>query len=432
MVITNIRESGTSNVLKWAISNGADIKSDIQLQSIINDETFYLMTIKDVNFLELFRLTQMFREKVRVIEEKKADVPIRKELREMFQGDFVEDPENEPDKKVPLHELVEYSAQTFLNLAMQMNADSDIIRPETVRLFIPMLCRRFDVQIPVGFLDFISGIRTSEEAARIFTTDYPNTLISEVVEAEESNVRNMLYLNLMKATSIIRLDQRYDQLVKMTKYTPLRKAPAGNLYKFRMTGFFKYDNISRGETRCSMFHPNKSEMAQAMKKLSHLTTPLKVEFVVQLPIQYMQLILNAFSREELGITYESSMSSIIDGGIEFHDFVTHNYDENSEDPDEQAKITEYNNSIEAYQTRITEANQAVLSTIPILINNPTDVDITGAFSLLPAIYSTKAIFTLNMDHIQKYASHFDPTIATMFQEMIAVCQSLQEDINRNR
>ena len=84
MKITSITESGSNNTLLWAISNGADIKSDIPLQSIINDELFFLVRLEDVNMFELFRLTQHFRNKLRIINEHMAAIPDDSDLINRF------------------------------------------------------------------------------------------------------------------------------------------------------------------------------------------------------------------------------------------------------------------------------------------------------------------------------------------------------------
>ena len=138
MKITKITESGTNNLLRWAIQNGADIKNDSALHALINDQTFYLVTMENVNFFEVFRLTQMYREKMRIVSEEKAVVPPRSELAELFPGGYTPD-QNKPDEKVPLCELAEHVMTNFINLVMQMNTDNDIIGAGALHLFVPML-----------------------------------------------------------------------------------------------------------------------------------------------------------------------------------------------------------------------------------------------------------------------------------------------------
>jgi len=70
MKITNIEEVGCNDILRWAISNKVDFIVEPELINLINNETSYLVTFSDVTFLELFRLTQIFRHKLRVVDEK--------------------------------------------------------------------------------------------------------------------------------------------------------------------------------------------------------------------------------------------------------------------------------------------------------------------------------------------------------------------------
>lgn len=430
MKITNIKESGSNNTILWALKNGATIYGDDPLCSIINDELFYLVTFSDVTFFELFRLTQMYRDKLKVIEEKVAEVPARNVLAEAFPGSYAPD-EKEPDKNIPMLEIAEHSIQMFLNLALQMNTDNDIITPGASRLFLPMISRRFDVQVPVSFYDFVTSFKDEKEASELFNSSYPSNLNSQIVESEFHNVRMRLELAFVKATSILKYDERYDTYLKMTKYAPLKKGITNRLYKFNLLAFTKYDNISRGECRCNMFNADKNVTTKVMQHMARIKTPLKVEFIVQLPIQYMQIIENDFSPEEVGIIYESSMSNIIEGDIIYDDFITPDWNVESEDEEDQAKTKEYMNAISAYKQRITEANQTTLNSITILLNNGVDTDITSAFSMLPSIYTTKALLILNTEYADKYINIFDPLLADMFQEMMDFAAKIEDDIKKS-
>ena len=416
MKITSIQECGSSNLLKWAINNGADIKNDRSLQAIINAETFYQITLEDVNYLELFRLTQSYREKVHIRTEKKAEIPSVTELAKYFPGEYTNG-----EEKVKLSEIVEHACKMFLNLAIQMNSDDDIIRHDSARLFLPMISRRFDIDIPLGFIDLVAAFQTPDDAAKLFNANYPNNLNEIVLDESNPMVMNMILLYLIKSTSIIKYEKHYEQLLRLTKYAPLRKCTNEKLYKFRMAGFSKYNNITRAELRCSFFNMDKAKMEDAMKKMESVKTPLKVDFVVQLPIQYMQILQNSYTNDELPIMFESSMSSIIEGGLVFNDFVTREFDVSFEDE----KIQEYNNAIEAYKTRINEANQTVLNSIPIILNSGTDVDFTNTFAMLPPIYTTKAVITINMEYADRYLAHYDANIRNMLQEMVDTAKSLK-------
>lgn len=417
MKITNIVQTGAADLLMYAIAHNADIKSDQALQSMISAETCYLMTISDVNFLELFRLAQRYREKLKIMDEKPAAVPDKAVLDQKFNGTYT-DPDDE-NKKVPLSDFVTYASTQFVNLALQMSADDDIIRPDAARMFFPMISRSFDVQIPVSFMDIMAGIGSSDECDKLFNADYPGNLNTIIVEAESSGIRNHLMLSLMMATSIIRYEKQYENLIKMTKYFPLKTVKTNKLYKFAICGFHKYDNISRGEIRCTMFHPDKKIMASNMKKMANLSTPLKVDFCVQMPIQYMVSVLNAFGPDQLDVNFDASMSSIIDGGLVFDDFIMKSYDEESDE------AIEYENAVSAYKTRINEANQVALNTLPILLKSDGDIDITGAFSILPSIYTTKAVFTIDTEKMDGLKSHIDDNIASMFSDMCDTANGLR-------
>lgn len=427
MKISNIKESGANNVLMWAIANGAEIKEDGQIQSIINNETFYLVTLNDVNFFELFRLTQVYRNKVRILTEKQAAVPPRQELVKLFNGSIVINPENDPETKTPMYECVEHVVDSFINLALQMGNDDDIIKPSAVRLFLPMISRKFDVQIPVSFLDLTDSI-SADEARRLFTANYPDTL-QDILDTENHGFKLLLQMGFIKGTSIIRYNQRYDQYLRLTRYTPLRTCNNNNLYKFGLLNFFKYDEATRGEVRCSMFNPNKEILGAGLKRLSRMNSPLHIEFAVQLPIQYMQMLENSFDVNVLGVNYESSMNTIIDDGIRYDDFITQELTDESEDV--LQKFENHNNEINAYRVRIAECIQILLNSIPLLMADPekNDVDETSVFSMLPAVYQTKAVITLNLDYADKYLNHYDPVIVAMFNEMLNMASGITENIN---
>ena len=422
MKVLNIKEAGANEILMWAISNGADIKNDQALQSIINDEMFYLVTLGNVNFLEVFRLTQMYREKLRIIEEYKADVPPRKELMELFNGSYHKDDDNE--KSFPLYEAVEHVTNTFINLVLQMKTDDDIIHHNAQRLFLPMISRKFDVQIPVSFIDIIESMN-EDDASKLFNGNYPNTL-DDILTF--NNIINTIQLGFVKGTSIIRYDKRYDSYLKAIKYSPLSKIKSDKLYKYALLGFYKYDPILRSEIRCSLFMPNTNTFSNKLKTIGRLSTPLKIQFVVQLPIQYMQILENTFGRDELEIMYESSMASILDSGLTYNDFITYETDDN----DNEEEIEKHNNAIDAYKVRITEANQILLNTMTILLNSESDIDITSTFAMLPSIYSTKAVITLDMSKVNRYIHHTESIISGMFKDILGTANTILEDIKKTK
>lgn len=428
MQITNIKESGANNVLLWAIKNEADIFNDQQLQSLINDELFYIVTLTNVNFLELFRLSQMYRDRLRIVKESKAVIPPQKELMELFKGSCAID-ENQPEVQTNISDIVENCCQAFINLVIQMGNDNDIISPGALRLFLPMITRKFEVQFPVAFGDFIMSI-SEDEANALLTSEYPRTLESIIENPSHGFIRR-LQLGLVKSTSIVKYNTRYDKYLHAVKYGPLKNIKTNKVYKIGLLGFFKYDNVSKGTVNCSLFNLDKETMVKSLKRLGQLTTPLKVQFIVEMPIQYMQILVNSFSSEMLTVEYESSMTDIIDTGLEFHDFILpYEGIERELTEDEQAKMTEVNNAVEEYSVRIAEANQIMMNSISLMLKNPdTDISDTDIFSVLPSIYKSKAVITIDVSDPKKYLNQVDPVLSEVFEDIFSYANQILEDIS---
>ena len=428
MNITEIKESGSNNILLWALRNEADIKHDLELQSIINDELFYLVTISDVNLFETFRLSQMYRDKLRVLKTYPCEIPSTNEMLDSFNGSLSLDEDN-PDNKTPLHEVAEHVMRNFINLVKQMENDDDIISRSSIIMFLPMLTRKVDVQIPVSFMDMITSI-SDEEAERYFNNNYPETL-NTIVDEEMNGFKNIIKLGFVKGTSIIKYNKRYDQYLKVIKYNPLKTVDNSKLYKFSLLGFHKFDNISHGEVRCSFFNGRKENIVDSIQKINKLKSPLKVSFVIQLPINLMMQLNQSFSLEDLPIIYESSMSSIIDNELTFDDFVTPDDDPDDESLDEHYRndIKNKLNEISAYRLRINEANKELLNAIPILLNNDFDINITHVFSLLPSIYRTNAVVTIDISKAELYTNHYNNIISDMFKEMLEFAKKVVDTNN---
>lgn len=419
MKIISIKPAGCDNILRWAVQSNADLKNDVAIQSLINDQLFYHVIYEDVTFLELFRLTQTYRDKVRILDEKPAAVPAMNELNELFPGS-TSTPEGDD---VKFADLAQASIDQFYNLALQMKSDDDIIRSETIRLFLPMICRKFTVQLPFSFIDLINAL-PNDEVRKLFNNDYPSNIDDVLLEGDDKSALHMLQIMFLRSVSIVNYDAHYDTLLKVTKFSALRNVETNRLYKFRMIGFYKYDNINRSEVRCDMFKPDKSGMNAAMRHMARLRTGLKIEFAVQLPLQYMQMVENFFGPDDLKISYESSMNGILDEGLSFNDFITQEFN------DDETMIQEYNNSIEGYRARIAECNKLTRDTLLVINNIENDVDPTTAHAILPSIYTTKAVFTIDMDYADVYINHYDALLVDMFQQMLDIGVQITQDINR--
>ena len=265
-----------------------------------------------------------------------------------------------------------------------------------------------------------------EEIDEIYNADYPNT-IQSIIDNPMHSVQMVLQIGFVKGTSIVQYGAQYDRYVKIFKYGPLNNNNSDKLWKANLIGFHKYDHIARSEVRVDMFKPDKTDMQRLMQRMARLNTPLEVDFAIQLPLQYMQILLNCFDRTTLPVSYESSMSDIIDCGMTHEDFRTVEIPEDISD-EEKDKLTTKNQSISAYKVRISEANQLVLNAIPLIVKSEGDIDVSGAFAMLPCGYNTRAVITLNTEYIKKYRTSFDSTITDMMEELIDTLESLDTDI----
>ena len=81
MYFSDIIEANESNILNWAIMNKAKIISDLPLIDLINDEMKYLITIEEVNFLELYQLTQIYRDQLKILYQAPIHIPSDDELK---------------------------------------------------------------------------------------------------------------------------------------------------------------------------------------------------------------------------------------------------------------------------------------------------------------------------------------------------------------
>lgn len=423
MKIVEIKEGGCNNILLYMIKNKLPFYNDESTYSIINDELYYIVTIKDVNMFELFRLTQSYRNKIRVIDTDQAAIPDRNKLAELFPGDFVID--EEKGEKAPLLELAEHSSTMLQNLAMQMFSDSEVISNQSARLFLPMINRTFTIQIPIPFIHF-ANYCTEDEFKRLYNQDYPNNINLEIVDSEFHSIRNKIMIQFMMDTQIRKYKEKYDNILSLFKYNSLNKIQTNELYKISLVGFSKYDPINRREFRCNLFGANKEEMIKSMKHMGRLKTPLKVDVMIQLPIQHMQELQNTFSYEDLPMIYESSMNNIITNGLIYNDFINHIYDESSEDEEIQLKIKHHEDQISLYKNRIEECNKTVLSAITLLMKDQdSEIDPSTIFALLPSIYKTNALVTI--DASKDYVV-YDAVLEKMMDDIQKMIQSIDSDM----
>ena len=417
MNIIKIKESGCNNVLLWAIKNNANIKSDVPLQEIINQELFYLVTIEDVNQFELFRLTQTYRNKLRIIDEKIAEIPDQKYLTENFPGVF-SDPED-PTKHMPMSEVAEHAITNFMNIVLQMKSDSDIISSNAAHLYIPMIARKYTVQIPISFIDVIDSVKL-ENVDKLFNLNYPNNLVN-LPDNPYNDIFNMIRIIFVKLTVIKKFNKRYEKYINYIKFAPLSKVSNDKLYKMYLLGFHKFNTIARSVSQCSLFNINENLLSESLKSLGRIKAPLELDFAIQLPIQVMQILENSFGEDMIKISYENSMISILDEGLRFNDFTV---------PDASNEELDNKNSINAYRVRLTEANQFALNTIKLLTEN-VDSNIPTSFAILPSIYMAKAVITISIDNIETLSKCQNEILSEMFRMMMETSKKILIDINKS-
>ena len=425
MKITDIKEVGCNNLLRWAIKNGADIKSDQALISLINDEVSYMVTFNDVTFFELFRLTQMYRDNLAIIATMPAQLPSDDDLKMRFPGEFV----NPDDKRhIAYYKAASDAINPMINIALQMQSDDDIIPPSVPQLFLPMIARRYNVQIPFSFADLITSIQSNNEARELFNDQYPTNLNKVTVENPNSSIIRMLMLGFPKATSVIKYNKQYEKYLNVLKYRKIETTKTNQLYNIRLDGFFKVNPVTRAIVKSSLFNANKAEMSNTLKVLATTQDTLKVEFMVQLPLQYMQSLLNDFSTDEIGVQYESTMSNILSNGIGKLNFIT--YDNEGTEDEEKIKARE--TRLTGYRTRIKECLSIALNTIQALITSDTDADSNSIFALLPVLYRANALVTIDLRYEKEYLEYSgNPEVASMLKDMVDMANQVVSNINNS-
>lgn len=430
ITVKSIREGGANNILKWAIANGADIRNEPEIQQLINEETYYSLTLENVNFLELFRLSQALRNKIRIVDEHKASILTRRESTEAFPGELIVNEGEENQATIEYYQKAEEAVEKLLNVAVSMNSDDDIIQPSAARLYLPMISRKFDVQVPITFNELLKAIPADVSTGVIFNQEYPNTLNLFFDDERFSLAKTMLLLGIVPILGIIRYSKKLNTAINITKFDGLKKIKSESLIKFKMTGFKVLDNISRNEIRCDMFKATKEYLVNCMKRVSRVSNPLKVEFAVQMPIQYMCDLCKLFGEEDLQINFHSSMSDIISAGIPSYNFKSFELEEG--DTDYDIKLEEYNNAISEYNTRIADAITTTTETIGMLMNS--NADDIAVFSLLPSIYMTRAIITVNVEKFDDVylSSGYSSELIDMFSSMREQCNSLVNEISKNK
>jgi len=434
MKIVDIRESGANNTLMWALSNRATLHDNRELMSLIDGEVHYTITIENVNQFELFRLTQAYRDKIR-IESSNIIVPSREELNALFPGEW-QAPQDQT-RFVPYGEIAESVIMAFYNIANQMNVDKDIIDASSASLFFPMMCKRYTVHLPIGFSDIVQSM-DPDDVDRIFQisddheSSYPNT-IKQMIESG-SQILTILYGALSTWTAIIRYPDKYNDLVGITRYSSLASYKGDNgLYKLGLVGFSKIDPVSGEQVRCLLHKVNPEVLKNSMRHLSKLSSALELEVVVQLPIQFMQSLENLLGRSLIDISFESPITDIVETDIECTTFKTSIHEDVENDSTDTALLKKHNDEIGAYRVRIAEAQDVLLKFMNEMFGlQDATTDTTALVSLMPSLANTKAVLRINVDDLKIISAGLrsaPPILSDMFREIEDISQNVISDIN---
>ena len=181
---------------------------------------------------------------------------------------------------------------------------------------------------------------------------------------------NPHYLDLLKATKYFSLNQKNDV------YTQI------NLLKFS-----KYNNITSGETSCSLFKLNSERWNDTLQTMKELPSKLIVEFASRMPIEELDRLLSYFAEDQIGVRYESPLYDGLDYGILRHNFAVKPNNENIQ-------------QINAYAQRLLQAEMALINSIKILsAQDPMQVDQSAIYALLPSIYMVNAILVVDTNKV---------------------------------
>lgn len=397
MKVTNVKLSGCDNALSWAIGNRADLKSNVPVTSIINDESFFLVTIDGLNFYQVYRLTQLYRNRLRICAVHRSELPTTELLADYFPGNEV---------KVQRH------LELLLGLVSQMIADDDIVYPGIPKLFLPMITTTFAVQLPFAFVDAID-VMTPDEVAEIFTGEYAHRLEALPEKGAAHSLIRAIMIAVERSTGNVRYDRTYEQLLQVTKYFPLkadveRQAP----YRFGLLGFSKFDPVARSVIEVNMFKADPNRVTAQMTGLKRISSPLELSFAIQLPIYHMQILESTFAETDLKVSYRSSIGNVVDNGIDL----------------EHLYLGDDGEMIDNYRVRLTEAQLASLKLISEFTDSSDDFHPSALFSLLPPIYRTNAVITFRGDRLSLLARVDDSTLRDMFTEIIAVASPLIDQL----
>lgn len=418
MKLVDIAESNSSSILKWAIDHNAKFKKDLGLADIISDDMHYILTFDDVNFLELYRLTEIYRTKLKIIRTNEIRKPSDQYFEETFQGIN--------DKGISFGTIAKAGIEKYINIIKQIDANRKKGNFESLidNLLIPMICRTFSIQIPFRFIDLIFAA-SDQELNSIFNNMYPETLNS-LIDRGGLGFENQLILKIIKTIGIKPYEPKTVKYLDITKFNFLKKNNKEHkFYDPVLLSFEKKSKLTGKIIKFSFFKSNQEELKMTLKRLKKMTEPFEFEFAIQIPLEYMQQIMNNYSSDIIDIRYVSSFEMITGRGFDYNQIV---------------KIRDYENEIDEpidlYGARLHEAALENTAAVTELFKNALGttrdqiISLIDIFSLLPSVYTTQITIKVSAEDFKKLMNETNPFIKSIFIKMSQQLNLLKNDIDK--
>lgn len=423
MYLNDITESNQSNILNWALMNKANIIGDISLIDLINDEMKYLITIEDVNFLELYELTQMYRDHLKILYQSPVQIPSTEQLKDLF-GLVAKDTDLKP------YELASNAIRRYCDLVTQIEGNKEEgnrVSKDTPLdiLFVPMISRHYTIQIPLRFIDFIYLLSEQEYRNTFKISTYPYSLEELLKENKDpKSFRNKLLIQLIKNSIPAQYNPRFIKYLDITKFNSLKKKNDDEqFYSPTLLNFGFEDPLTKRIIRYSFFKSKSDDLKIVLKKMrKYHINKMMYEFAIQLPLEYMQILENHFNNGMVEIKYRLPLESIISKGF--------NYKQIIKIRDLDQNVTEV---VDAYGVRLHEAAIDNVTNINMLIkllkDEKAELNYGAIYSLLPAIYSVQAVIKISSENISEIINISHPMIKSIFTDIQHQINLLNDDIS---
>lgn len=414
MIITEIEESNKSNILQWCLKNNADLKNDPLMLDFINDDLLYLITIEDVNFFELYLFTKFYRDQLRIIDRSQTSKLDKEFISNKFKGSI----DGEDCSKIALN-----ATENYMNLAFQIEGNSEKEKSERPLeiFFLPMISRRYTIQIPIYFIDVFRMV-SEKEFKKLFTINYPTTLEILIDSTEVNGFKTKMMLYLSKLLLPFNLDPTNEKKLDIVKFKQLTISDSENFYEPKMIRFEKIDKISKRIFRHTFFKATTEQYMATLKKVKKSKGEMFVEFAVSLPLEYLQILENSYNNSTVDIKFRSSARKLIYQGFNYNQILK------LKDMDK-----EVNEPIEMYSTRLQESYFMNVKNVTRLYDHleNSQNSLIDVLSLLPAIHTIKCVLRMNLNDVRSIIQHESNSfLKSIFIQMQNQINLLYNDIEK--